>query len=123
MDEKADLPQEDGREFTYAEGNHRGSVIAQDHYIKPQARKLYDPDVTFEEYYYYAQQTREEQKGLPKGTTSWQELILRKKPAHNAGDSNDGSPDAPKEHTEVNFANSSKRMDISDQVYETRSAS
>ena len=34
--------------------------------IKPQQRALHDPDVTFEEYYYYAQQTRAEELNHPK---------------------------------------------------------
>jgi hypothetical protein len=34
--------------------------------VKPQARRLHDPNVTFEEYYYYAQQTRAEEEQHPK---------------------------------------------------------
>jgi len=33
--------------------------------IKPQLRRLHDPDVTFEEYYYYAQKTRAEELTHP----------------------------------------------------------
>ena len=31
--------------------------------VRPQGRKLHDPSVTFEEYYYYAQQTRAQEAG------------------------------------------------------------
>lgn len=49
--------------------------------IKPQARKLHDPDVSFEEYCYWALRTREEERNAPAPKTNWRELILRKKPA------------------------------------------
>lgn len=42
--------------------------------IRPQQRKLHDPDITFEEYYYYAQQTRAEELTHPRHgheTTLW----------------------------------------------------
>ena len=34
--------------------------------VRPQHRKLYDPNVSFEEYYYYAQQTRAAEAQQPK---------------------------------------------------------
>lgn len=40
-------------------------------YIKPQGRKPHDPDVKFEEYYYYAQKTREEEKAYVAPKTNW----------------------------------------------------
>jgi hypothetical protein len=51
-------------------------------YIKPQARKTHDADVKFEEYHYYAQRTREEEKTFEPPKTSWREILLRKKSQH-----------------------------------------
>lgn len=47
--------------------------------IRPQARKLHDPDVTLEEYHYYALRAREEEAHLPKPKTHWREVLLRNK--------------------------------------------
>ena len=85
--------------------------VVQSTYIKPQARKLHDSDVTFEEYHYYALKTREEEKGLESPKMNWREIMLRKKKAHDAGESN-GGHDPSKDHTEVNFANKENRIDI-----------
>lgn len=76
-------------------------------YIKPQARLLHDPDVTFEEYNYYARMTREEQKQYEAPKTSWRDLLFRKQ---------DGA-DSDELHTDVNFASHEKRMQISDQEW------
>jgi len=49
--------------------------------IKPQQRALHDRDVTFEEYYYYAQQTRAEELTHPKTgheTSLWSLLFPSK---------------------------------------------
>lgn len=53
-------------------------VVAYD-YIKPQHRKLHDPDVTFEEYYHYAQKTREEEKDLEPPGLQFMALLRGKK--------------------------------------------
>lgn len=87
-----------------------GSPPSYDHrdgYIKPQSRLLHDPDVTFEEYHYYALMTREEEKQYEPPKTSWKNLLLRKNQAHDAGNP----------HTDVNFASHEKRMQISDQEW------
>jgi hypothetical protein len=52
-------------------------------YIKPQHRKPHDPDVSFEEYYYYAQRTRKEEMTLEAPSLRWREVLLRKKTVHN----------------------------------------
>ena len=94
-------------------GNGDRTVAA---YIKPQARKLHDPDVTFEEYHYYALRTREEENALPAPKTKWGEILLRKKPSHDAG--NGAGVDNDKiDHTEVNFAKSANRIEISDREW------
>lgn len=52
--------------------------------IPPQTRKLYDNDVTLEEYRYYAKRTREEQRLLPKPKTQWSRFFGRKDKNANA---------------------------------------
>lgn len=89
--------------------------VVQSTYIKPQARKLHDPDVTFEEYYYYAVQCREEERGLPAPKTDWwHDVVLRKKPAHNVNEHSSGELDSGKQE---NFANQETRMQISDEEW------
>ncbi|TAQ85399.1 hypothetical protein B7494_g6290 [Chlorociboria aeruginascens] len=79
-------------------------------YIKPQGRKPHDPAVTFEEYYYYAQRTREEEKTIEAPSTNWKHILLRKKtetefvlPAPNLEESN--------------FTSSENRLEISDEEW------
>jgi hypothetical protein len=53
-------------------------------YVHPQHRKLHDPDVTFEEYHYYALLTRAEEHELSKldqGTTTLLSIIFPSKSA------------------------------------------
>ena len=98
-------------------------------YIKPQARKLHDPAVSFEEYHYYALRTRAEEAGAPAPKTDWREILLRKKPAVDVGRDSNGSNsnrDSEKQHhsdaaTTVNFSNQSRRMEITDQEWENAS--
>lgn len=88
-------------------------------YIRPQARKLHDPDVTFEEYHYYALQAREEECTKPKPKTSiWREIILRQKPmAHNDLIEAVGNITA----NNVNFANRASRAEITDEEWSNAS--
>lgn len=76
--------------------------------IKPQAREAYDPHVTFEEYYHYAQKAREEELGYEAPTLSIKDLLQRKKP-------NNGVED-PK-LTEKDFATREGRLQISDEEW------
>lgn len=46
--------------------------------IKPQARKPYDPAVTFEEYHYYAQKTREDELTLESPVMNVRQFFARK---------------------------------------------
>ncbi|KAK4545434.1 hypothetical protein LTR36_002784 [Oleoguttula mirabilis] len=92
-------------------------------YIKPQGRKLHDPAVSFEEYYYYALKTREEERSFAPPKTSWREILLRKKPANQlaeASNSSSGNGDAEKQRasvTNVNLANRDRRLEVSDQEW------
>lgn len=89
-------------------------------YIRPQARKLHDPDVTFEEYHYYALQTREEERTTPKPKTSiWREIVLRKKPQARADPSDVAVGDITANN--VNFADRANRAEITDEEWSNAS--
>lgn len=81
-------------------------------YIKPQARLIHDPNVTFEEYYYYAQKTREEEKALEAPNTDWKALLtMKKQPTDVADNSRKFSA------TDADFANKESRIGISDEEW------
>ena len=82
-------------------------------YIKPQARKLHDAEITFEEYNYYAQKTRAEEAGLPAPSTQWMSLIKRKKENDTAGD----AVETHGEQINVNLSKKENRMSISDEEW------
>lgn len=82
-------------------------------YIKPQGRKPYDKDVTFEEYSYYAQRTREEQKAIEAVKLNWREIVLRKKNEHDAKEVGVHMPHL----TAENFADAQHRLEISDEEW------
>ncbi|TKA66218.1 hypothetical protein B0A55_10229 [Friedmanniomyces simplex] len=92
-------------------------------YIKPQARKLHDPAVFFEEYHYYALKTREEERSVQAPKTNWRELLLRKKPANElTPDSNGANSDEEKHRGvsttgNVNLADRQARLEVSDQEW------
>ncbi|KAH9822905.1 amino acid transporter [Teratosphaeria destructans] len=92
-------------------------------YIRPQARKLHDPAVSFEEYHYYAVRTREEELHLPAPKTNWREILLRKKPATELQpDTNAprGVPDNEKYDKpppDINLANPQRRLEITDEEW------
>ncbi|OAP60916.1 hypothetical protein AYL99_05918 [Fonsecaea erecta] len=50
-------------------------------YFPPSQRKIHDTNVTFEEYYFYAQRTREEQRLLQAPKWQWRTVFSRKKTA------------------------------------------
>jgi hypothetical protein len=60
-------------------GNNSPDGVVVQTYIKPQTRKAHDADVKFEEYHYYAQRTREEEKAFEPPKVTWREILLRKK--------------------------------------------
>jgi len=62
-----------------ADGQSNGNDIVPSTYIRPQDRKVHDPDVPFEEYHYYALKTREQQRSLEPPKLNWREIVLRKK--------------------------------------------
>lgn len=89
-------------------------------HIKPQARKLHDPDVSFEEYHYYALRTREEEAYVPKPKTQWREIILRKKPGvgqGGLGNSEVGGITGTSDYGELNFSRRADRLEITDEEW------
>ncbi|KAF3763460.1 hypothetical protein M406DRAFT_347157 [Cryphonectria parasitica EP155] len=86
-------------------------------YIRPQARKLHDPDVTFEEYHYYALQTRELERNEPRPKTNWREIILRAKPKTEGQEAETGDITS----SNLNFANRANRLEITDEEWSNAS--
>ena len=87
--------------------------VAPSTYIKPQARLLHDPAVTFEEYQYYARRTREEEKHLESPQLRWRQIINPKTnkedPQHDA--------DLDGNVSQANFANEGDRLQITDEEW------
>lgn len=86
---------------------------AQSTYIKPQARLLHDPAVTFEEYRYYAQRTRKEEEQLESPKLRWREIINRS--TNKATREIDAGAD--RKVSEVNFAIEQDRLQITDEEW------
>ncbi|KAF2101224.1 hypothetical protein NA57DRAFT_34581 [Rhizodiscina lignyota] len=78
----------------HSPNGHNGTLST---YIRPQMRKVHDPDITFEEYHYYALRTREEEKTIEAPRTNWREVLLRKKSA-NHDENNDNAVQGFAEH-------------------------
>ena len=92
-------------------------------FIRPQDRKLHDPDVKFEEYFYYAQRTRvlEQEDNFQDQKKSLTDVLLhRSSQNHPQGNSNGSSPPAGKERVDlpnVNIAKQENRLEISDEEW------
>ena len=84
-------------------------AVTQAVYIKPQHRKPHDPDVKFEEYYYYAQKTRQEELTLESPSINWLQVVLRKKSVHNEINAEYVSEDK--------LADSKNRLEITDEEW------
>lgn len=98
-----------------AGGPQQGQVSS---YIKPQDRKLHDPNVTLEEYHYYAQQTREIEKTYESPKLRWREIIHKKKGDNDVNDTSNGvEQDSKVLHNDVNFADPAARAQISDEEW------
>lgn len=80
-------------------------------YIKPQHRAVHDPNVSFEEYHYYAKQTREEEKSFESPKLNWREVLLRKKNEH------DFPETTVRELTEEDLSIPSRRLQITDEEW------
>ena len=90
--------------------------------IKPQARKLHDSAVSFEEYHWYALRTREEERSLPAPRIDWREILLRKKPTRDiaerdANGSNGPSDPGKQQVPTAKLVDSHQRADITDEEW------
>lgn len=92
------------------------SAPREGNFIKPQERKPHDSDILFEEYHYYALKTREEENALEAPSSTWREVVLRKK--NPAGPGIDQAAEDPSgQLTEANFSNVANRLDITDEEW------
>ena len=91
--------------------------IIQSNYVRPQARRLHDPTVTFEEYQYYARRTREEEKTLESPKLQWREIINRKTSPEAHDVKYDETVRDPEGVPEVNFANREIRLHVTDEEW------
>lgn len=93
----------------------------QDKYTAPQLRRLHDPDVTFEEYHYYALRTRAEEVAQIEDSSSQKTGILSvifpsksDKGVRHAASSHDGPSDQEKDAAKLNLSDPQKRATITD---------
>ena len=81
--------------------------------IKPQARLLHDPAVSFEEYQYYAWRTREKEKHLESPQLRWRQILHPKTNTETAQD----DAEADGTVSQANFANMENRLQITDEEW------
>ena len=86
---------------------------AYSNYIKPQGRLLHDPAVTFEEYQYYARQTREAEKNYEPPKLLWRDILTRNTKNGVPQDEN-GAKSHIERLIDRNFATKEGRLLISD---------
>ena len=82
--------------------------------IRPQHRRLHDPSVTFEEYYYYAQQTRAEEEVKASHKTGIFSIIF---PSKNDGSVGQTSENVNKDVGAINDKKEANRMTITDEEW------
>jgi hypothetical protein len=84
--------------------------------VRPQHRRLHDPNVTFEEYYYYAQQTRAEEDQNPshEGERSLLSIIF---PSKSATGVKQVTENVEKDATAVNTSDPVQRAAITDEEW------
>lgn len=90
--------------------------LVQSTYIRPQARKLHDPDVSLEEYHYYALRTREEERSLESPKTQWRQFLARKTEVKDINAST-GENSLMKNTTDLNLADPNTRLEVSDEEW------
>jgi hypothetical protein len=103
--------------------DHNGQASNPPTYIRPQDRRLHDPNVTFEEYNYYALRTRAEEKTLAPSDsekTSWHQLLHRRTAnAAQEQESRSSSPLGEKRRSSknLNLADRANRLEITDEEW------
>lgn len=89
--------------------------------IKPQHRPLHDPEVTFEEYHYYALKTREAENNLPPDgptTSIWKALFTGAgQPEEDDAEVSPPEGRRPSKVSSVNLANRANRIEITDEEW------
>lgn len=83
--------------------------------ISPQAREPYDPNITFEEYHYYAQKTREEELTLQSPVLNVRQMFKKK--------SEQEVPSNIPTLTEADFRNPERRLQITNEEWNNASRS
>lgn len=83
-------------------------------YIKPQQRKVHDPAVKFEEYHYYADQTRQEEEKYVAPSTKWRDLMFKKNDKHDQANADRPEAHMPSEH---DLTHRSNRIEITDEEW------
>ncbi|KAH8690322.1 transmembrane amino acid transporter protein-domain-containing protein [Talaromyces proteolyticus] len=82
-------------------------------YVAPQARAPHDPNVSFEEYFYYAQGTREEEDNIESPKLNWREFLHPKKRITRQ----DARTDAPQSHDPKSPVGLENTAQISDEEW------
>lgn len=90
-------------------GSSADSPVTRGSYFPPSQRKIHDSDVTFEEYHYYAQRTREEQKLLEAPQWQWKKVFSsKKKDAHAVDEKHETPSNTGAVITEEEWTNASR---------------
>lgn len=86
-------------------------------YIRPQWRRPYDSAVTFEEYYHYAQKTREEQRHLESPILNWRQLLFRRNKHSDNGEKGETGTGTLRQLKASDFTTEAGRLEISDEEW------
>ena len=81
---------------------------------RPQHRKLHDKSVTFEEYHYYALQTRAEEENFGGRETGWFSVIF---PSKSDGGVQQTTTNVTKDASTINYSSRENRMTITDEEW------
>lgn len=101
---------------TATEPDSSNGHLIQSTFIKPQARKLHDPAVTWEEYNYYAQRTREYEKTMKSPKLQLLTLLTRRKESAPSPSDSNGNP-VQSAQIDLNLAKQENRLRISDEEW------
>ncbi|KAJ5176700.1 amino acid transporter [Penicillium canariense] len=82
--------------------------------IRPQHRRLHDPTVTFEEYYHYAQKTREEEDTFGGKETGIMSIFF---PSKNDSGVQQIAENGSKDATQINTTDEASRMMVTDEEW------
>jgi hypothetical protein len=86
----------------------RSSPPADRPYYPPRQRKIHDSDVTFEEYHFYAQRTREEQRLQESPQLQWRTVFSSRKKTADAGEEKNTGTSDGQAVTDEEWSNASR---------------